>query len=64
MSIGQNPKAFTFSNPGKVGRQGARSHDVCPDKIVHVAIGIRKLINILFLAQREEATCTSRGSIA
>lgn len=25
---GQNPKAFAFSNPGKLARQAARSHDV------------------------------------
>ena len=25
---GQNPKAFTFSNPGKLAKQAARSHDV------------------------------------
>ncbi len=28
-AVDRNPKAFAFSNPGKLARQAARSHDVC-----------------------------------
>jgi hypothetical protein len=34
---GANPKAFAFSNPGKGGRQAARSHDI-KEKRLHVPL--------------------------
>ncbi|EFX02774.1 ribosome biogenesis protein [Grosmannia clavigera kw1407] len=34
---GQNPKAFTFSNPGKLARSAARSHDI-KEKRLHVPL--------------------------
>ncbi|EAW18921.1 GTPase BMS1 [Aspergillus fischeri NRRL 181] len=34
---GPNPKAFAFSNPGKGGRQAARSHDI-KEKRLHVPL--------------------------
>ncbi|KAK3318277.1 hypothetical protein B0H66DRAFT_230715 [Apodospora peruviana] len=34
---GQNPKAFSFSNPGKLARQAARSHDI-KEKRLHVPL--------------------------
>ncbi|KAM7222676.1 ribosome biogenesis protein [Rhypophila decipiens] len=34
---GQNPKAFAFSNPGKLARQAARSHDI-KEKRLHVPL--------------------------
>ncbi|KAL2159427.1 hypothetical protein VTH06DRAFT_2432 [Thermothelomyces fergusii] len=34
---GQNPKAFTVSNPGKLARQAARSHDI-KEKRLHVPL--------------------------
>ncbi|EAW14372.1 GTPase BMS1 [Aspergillus clavatus NRRL 1] len=34
---GKNPKAFAFSNPGKGGRQAARSHDI-NEKRLHVPL--------------------------
>ncbi|KAL2130437.1 hypothetical protein VTI74DRAFT_6383 [Chaetomium olivicolor] len=36
-SGGQNPKAFAFSNPGKLARQAARSHDI-KEKRLHVPL--------------------------
>ena len=35
--LGQNPKAFTFTNPGKLARQAARSHDI-KEKRLHVPL--------------------------
>ncbi|PWY71758.1 putative ribosome biogenesis protein [Aspergillus heteromorphus CBS 117.55] len=34
---GQNPKAFAFSNPGKLNKAGARSHDI-KEKRLHVPL--------------------------
>ncbi|KAH6856837.1 hypothetical protein B0I37DRAFT_368488 [Chaetomium sp. MPI-CAGE-AT-0009] len=34
---GQNPKAFAFSNPGKLAKQAARSHDI-KEKRLHVPL--------------------------
>lgn len=34
---GSNPKAFTFSNPGKLARQAARSHEI-KEKRLHVPL--------------------------
>ncbi len=36
-TAGPNPKAFGFSNPGKLARQAARSHDI-KEKRIHVPL--------------------------
>lgn len=60
-NIGANPKAFAFSNPGKLNKQAARSHDVCSSNFEIVA---PKLIWISALGQREEIACAPGGSHA